>query len=98
MDYLGNFTNEKVHPLSSIHIRLVQRNGKKHWTVVEGLAHDLDLEKIAKYIRKTLHISGTVLEDGNLQFNGDHRQSIKTFLEKYKVVDEMDPPIKMHGH
>ncbi len=90
--------NKPIHPKSAIHIRIVQRNGKKHWTIIEGLASDLDLEKIAKYIRKSLHISGTVLEDGRLQFNGDHRHAIKTFLETYKVVDDQDPPIKIHGH
>ncbi len=86
------------HPISNIHIRIIQRNGRKNWTVVEGLAPDLDLEKITKYIRKTLHISGTVLEDGRLQFNGNHRQDIKNFLETYKVVDDQDPLIKIHGH
>ena len=37
---------------SNVHIRVQQRNGRKCVTTVQGLADDLDLKKIVKYVKK----------------------------------------------
>ena len=41
----------------------MQRNGRKCITTVQGLAKDLDLRKILKYIKKDHHCNGAVVED-----------------------------------
>jgi len=50
-----------------VHIRNKQRNGKKSFTMVEGLATDLDVVKILKCLRKMLATNGTLLKDENNQ-------------------------------
>lgn len=91
---------EEKRPLSNIHIRLRQRNGKKTLTSVEGLASDLDLKKILRAFKKTFQTSGAVLTTENgeiIQLQGDKREGIKEFLVKYKIWESPDPPIKVHG-
>ena len=44
------FEEEQVK--SNVHIRVQQRNGRKCVTTVQGLADDLDLKKIVKYVKK----------------------------------------------
>jgi len=95
-----NEFNEESRPLSNIHIRLRQRNGKKTLTTVEGLAGDLDLKKLLKAFKKVFQTSGAVLktEVGEvIQLQGDKREGLKDFLVKYKVWESPDPPIKVHG-
>lgn len=95
-------TETKTRPLSEIHIRLRQRNGRKTITTVEGLSSDLDLKKIVKYMRKSFFTSGAILkgdeEEEVLQFAGDQRENCREFLCKYKIWEEnVDPPIRVHG-
>jgi len=92
---------EKIRPLSNIHIRLQQRGTKKSLTLVEGLAEDLDLKKIAKCMRKKFQTSGAILttEDGLciLRFSGDQRVNCKEFMIEYKIWEAPDPEIIVHG-
>lgn len=37
---------------SNVHVRVQQRTGRKCVTTVQGLANDLDLKKILKYVKK----------------------------------------------
>jgi translation initiation factor SUI1 len=46
-----------------VHIRNQQRNGRKSLTTIQGLAEDLDLQKIVKYMRKAFNTNGTILKD-----------------------------------
>lgn len=100
-DFLNFIDKTPSHPTSNIHIRLKQRNGKKCLTLIEGLASDLDLKRIAKALRQTFKTSGAVIttESGELiQLAGDHRESVKKFLIDYRIWDtEQDPVIKVHG-
>lgn len=104
LDFDQDVTNEQKssqRPLSQVHIRIVQR-GKKCLTFIEGLADDLDLNKIAKYIRKQFDTGSAVVfnkktEAYYIQISGDHREAAKAFLIKYKIWEEPDPPIQMHG-
>lgn len=93
---------EKTRPLSNIHIRIRHGKKKNKWiTTVEGLASDLDLRKIAKYLRKTFKTSGSVLKTEQfgdiIQLYGDQRDNIKEFFIKYKIWDYPDPKITIHG-
>ena len=88
-------------PLSAIHIRLQSRSGKKTLTFVEGLAEDLDLKKIIKCLKRTLNVNGAVIKDKQdkevLQLTGDQRENVREFFIKYKIWEEPDPKIIVHG-
>jgi len=89
-------------PLSNIHVRVQQRNGRKCWTLIEGLASDFNLRKILRSLKKEFQTNGTVLDSDThgevLQLQGDHRDKIKQFFIKYKIWEYgIDPPMKIHG-
>ena len=82
-----------------IHIRVQQRNGRKCITTVQGLNQDLDMKKIVKAIKKMHSCNGSIVDDEDmgsvLQFQGDQRDAIATFL----IDNELSPKelIKKHG-
>mmetsp|Transcript_37691 Transcript_37691/g.69549 ORF Transcript_37691/g.69549 Transcript_37691/m.69549 type:complete len:110 (-) Transcript_37691:242-571(-) len=90
---------DNTAPSSVVHIRNQQRNGRKSLTTISGLADDLDLKKILKYIRKMYQTNGTVKNDKEhgdvIQVQGDLRKEIAQFLTEYKVCDKDE--IKLHG-
>ena len=76
----------------AVHIRIQQRNGRKSITTVTGLSKQLDLKKILKAIKKEHCCNGTVLKDEEtdtevLQFQGDQREAVKTFLVKEEICE-----------
>mmetsp|Transcript_57208 Transcript_57208/g.119625 ORF Transcript_57208/g.119625 Transcript_57208/m.119625 type:complete len:116 (-) Transcript_57208:269-616(-) len=83
-----------------VHIRIQQRNGRKSITTVTGLSKALDLKRILKAIKKEHCCNGTVLKDEDtgtevLQFQGDQRDPVKTFLLKEEICEKDN--IKVHG-
>ena len=83
---------------SEIHLRIQQRNKKKCLTLIEGLADDLDLEKLLRFMKKKFSTNGAILqsEEGTIiQLQGDHRASVKDFFSKYKVCERKE--ISIHG-
>merc|ERR1712070_744968 len=73
-----------------VHIRVQQRNGRKCICTVQGLAADLDLKKILKYIKKENNCNGAVIEDkagSVLQFQGDQRDCVKKFLVRENICN-----------
>merc|ERR1712070_797152 len=76
-----------------VHIRVQQRNGRKCICTVQGLAADLDLKKILKYIKKENNCNGAVIQDvkgsaGNvLQFQGDQRECVRKFLVRENICN-----------
>jgi len=83
-----------------VHIRIQQRNGRKCITTVTGLSQKLDLKKIQKAIKKEHCCNGTVLKDEEsghevLQFQGDQREAVKSFLLKEEIADKES--VKVHG-
>jgi translation initiation factor 1 len=48
---------------SKVHIRVQQRNGRKCVTTIQGLASDLDVEKIARALKKTFKCNGSIQAD-----------------------------------
>ena len=92
-------TGEKLEQ-GYVHIRIQQRNGRKSITTVTGLSQKLDLKKIQKAIKKEHCCNGTVLKDEEsgkevLQFQGDQREAVKTFLIKEEICDK--DSVKVHG-
>jgi len=82
-----------------VHIRIQQRNGRKHLTTVQGLASDLDLRKILKALKKTYSTNGTILTDEELgeivQLQGDQRRNVYDFLTKCNICRKDE--VKIHG-
>merc|ERR1712190_20769 len=79
---------EEQENQSRVHIRVQQRNGRKCVTTVQGLAEDLDLKKILKYVKRMFNTNGTIVksEDGDvIQLQGDQRKSIGRFLTEFKI-------------
>merc|ERR1712167_151897 len=81
-----------------VHIRVQQRNGRKCITTVQGLAADLDIKKILKYIKKSFNCNGAVVDDkagAVIQLQGDQRDNVKKFLttENICIAEE----VKVHG-
>jgi translation initiation factor 1 len=89
------FTNEK----NIVHIQVQQRNGRKCITTVYGIADDLDLHKITKYLKKFHNTNGHVVSDLKLgdviQLQGDQRKNVYESLIDWKIANKED--IRVHG-
>jgi len=76
-----------------------QRNGRKCITIIQGLASDLDSEKIAKYLKKTFKCNGSITDDveyGNIiQLSGDQRANVRRFFIDQEICHE--DQIVVHG-
>ena len=83
-----------------VHIRVQQRNGRKCITTCQGLNDQLDLKKILKAIKKVHCCNGCIVEDEEmgqvLQFQGDQRDAVMTFLVENELAEK--GKIKKHGH
>mmetsp|Transcript_43080 Transcript_43080/g.38318 ORF Transcript_43080/g.38318 Transcript_43080/m.38318 type:complete len:106 (+) Transcript_43080:82-399(+) len=83
---------------SRVHLRVQQRRARKYWTTVQGLADDLDLLKILKYMKKMFNTNGNVVNDkmGDvIQLQGDQRKNIYRFLTEFNIVPKTQ--ITEHG-
>ncbi|KAL0489219.1 hypothetical protein AKO1_013744 [Acrasis kona] len=84
-----------------IHLRVLQRTGRKRITIVEGLSDKLDLKKILKSWKKEFHVNGSVIDDDPkyegaiLKISGDCRQVISDFLINEGLAEASQ--IKVHG-
>ena len=90
---------------SKVHVHVHPRRGK-FFTTVEGLADDLDVQKIVQHLRTSLHCSGSVLKAKGqeratsasapvsvLQLSGDQRVSVGKFLND----EELCSHVVIHG-
>ena len=81
-----------------VHIRILQRNGKKKITLIENLDSLLDIKKILKYIKKVFNCNGSIIVDINnrliIQLQGDQRVKMKQFLISENICKETT--IKLH--
>lgn len=82
-----------------VHIRVQQRNGKKCLTLVSGIAEDLDLHKIMRYLKKMHNTNGNVLVDKEygevIQLQGDQRKNVYDSLIEWKIEEKEN--IRVHG-
>ena len=91
---------KKIVKNTIVHIRVFQRKTRKYVTSIEGLAKDLNLKKINRYMSKEFCCNGTVVEDddtGNkiIQLQGNQKQNVFNFLVDEKICDKTN--IKIHG-
>lgn len=87
-----------------LHLRVQQRNTRKRTTTLTGLPNTYDFKTFLKDIKKKQCCSGFItddpkIEDGFnkiLQFTGDQRESIATYLIDKGIVEQKD--ITIHGY
>ena len=84
---------------AKVDIRKQARNGRKCMTLIEGLAEDLDIKKIAKHLAKTLQCSASILQNEKvgevIKLSGDKIKEVKEFLIKEEIYKESN--IIIHG-
>lgn len=84
-----------------IHIR-VQQMGKKWVTTIEGLDDDLDLKRISRAMKKTLHCSVIVTttseEEELIQLQGDQREFLRDWLVSNDILTEKEAKDRMVFH
>ena len=97
VQYFQNFNEldfDENNKKNKVHIRKIQRNGKKCVTIVEGLENDLDIKKITKALKKIYKCNGTVvIDDKNqeiIQLSGDQINNVKDFLIQEEINDVQD--------
>ena len=80
----GKDDNEKY-----VTIRVQQRNGKKCITIIAGIAEDLDLDKILKYLKKTYSCNGSICNDEKfgeiITLSGDQKENVYNFFIKEEI-------------
>lgn len=92
-------TSKDGKDISKVHVRMQQRNGRKCITTIQGLADDLDIEKITRALKKTYQCNGSVTQDPELgeiiQLSGDQRTNVRKFFIEQEVCYE--DQIVIHG-
>jgi len=93
------FAIESGKDNSKIHVRVQQRNGRKCITTIQGLATDLDIQRITRALKKTFKCNGSVTIDEELgevvQLSGDQRTNVREFFVDQEVCHE--DQIVIHG-
>lgn len=93
--------DDKSSSQKKVHIRVVQRSGRKNITTVQGLDDDLDIAKICRALKKILACNGSVSRDSTLgeviQLQGDQREAVKSFLHDLKIYEPKEDRIVVHG-
>lgn len=84
---------------SKVHVRLQQRNGRKCISTIQGIADDLDINRILKAFKKKFNCNGSIMRDDRMgdiiQLSGDQRTNIKSFLVYHQICQEGE--ILIHG-
>ena len=99
---LDNAFASAVKEYTKIHIR-VQQMGKKWITTIDGMDDDLDLARIARAMKKTLHCAASVTvnkeQEEVIQLQGDQREYIRAWLVANEVLTEAEGKerIIVHG-
>lgn len=101
----GNGTKGKqeVNKNGPVHVWIRQRTGRKYITEIEGLATDLNLKKIARYMRHDFKCSVAKVKKqigensyiNILKIQGDKRDQVVEFLHTENIIDKKY--IKVHG-
>ena len=91
----------QVSRTSKIHIR-VQQQGKRWITTIDGLDDDLDIQRIARAMKKTLHCSIIVTHNKDdeeiVQLQGDHRDDVRSWLIANEVLTEKEAKERLLVH
>jgi len=82
-DELFNINNtEQINDAYNfIDISIQQRTTKKAWTVISNLQYpDEKKKEIIQKAKKKFSCSGTIDENGNIRFSGNHKNEIGEFI------------------
>jgi translation initiation factor 1 len=86
---------------SKIHIR-VQQMGKKWITTIDGLDEDLDLKRISRAMKKSLHCSVSVSKTRDdveiIQLQGDQREFLREWLVVNEVLSDKEADVRLLIH
>lgn len=64
-----------------ISVSVQQRNTKKTWTIVSNINEKDERKKeLLQKIKRKLNCNGSIDENGNLRFNGNHKDEIADIL------------------
>ena len=71
-------------PADTVYLDMIERNGRKTLTTVQGLPKKFDQKKILKVIKKKFACNGTIVNDTEMgeviQLQGDQRKDVQEFL------------------
>lgn len=97
--FIDPFSLDAGRDNSKVHVRVQQRNGRKCITTVQGLAEDLDLNKILRALKKTFQCNGSITQDEEMgeiiQLSGDQRTNVREFFVDQEVC--LEDQIIIHG-
>jgi translation initiation factor SUI1 len=75
-----------------VHIRFVQRNGRKSDTFIENLDNEIDKQKMLKSLKKGCSCSGTIKKTDNdeeyIMLTGDQRDNVLNYLVSVIKLDK----------
>lgn len=99
----GSFdvVNKKVNK-NKIHVRIQQRSGKHHITIIENLSQETDFPTLLKNLKRKLNCTGSLIKDKNnedefiVQLTGDQRDKVKDILCSLDICTE--DSIQVHGY
>ena len=88
--------NDNIHnndnSTCKINISIQQRNGRKSWTIIDGLLsiNDLKLKDFLKYLKKKLSCNGSIDKQTKttLIIQGDHREKIIDILSENYFINK----------
>lgn len=79
-------------------IHVQKRNARQCFTIVSDIAEDLDLNKICRYLKKTLNCGGNILKDKDvgeiIRLTGDQKQAVIDFFIEQKIYTAEDITLK----
>lgn len=83
---------------SKVTISVQQRNGRKQITIISGLANDLDIKKILRYLKKIYHCNGAIIMDDKfgevITLSGNQKENVYHFLINMKICEKDEIIIK----
>lgn len=111
MDTLLNLGSQHTHPLDvtkptertgKVHVR-TQQQGRRWITTIEGLDDDLDLARIARAMKKTLHCAAKAVHDDKhdtelIMLQGNHAQEVAIWLVVNEVLTEKEAKERLMVH
>jgi translation initiation factor 1 len=87
--------DDDVFSKECVTISVQKRNGRQCITSITGLAEDLDLKKIASYLKKKYNCNGSIIKDERfgevITLTGDQKENVYNFLieEEINKKDEI---------
>lgn len=95
-------TQAVVSHTHKIHIRS-QQMGSKWITMIEDLDEDLDLKRIARYMKRALNCAVAICEDANgkeyIKIQGNKKEDARDWLVANEVLTEKEAKerVVLHG-